>query len=148
MLYITGSLPIPPAPKDETIRPICRKVEITCESHDQGWSSYPNDKGTYRNSWTWGEVSVLIPKQDTYLHDPTVEIGDQVIEKEPKIRYRVYTNRHADSNWQIHNFVFNSDHPLVRDLQPGYMVGLWIRSQFPGWINYVKRAELKLYYSV
>ncbi|KAF0474144.1 hypothetical protein F8M41_024758 [Gigaspora margarita] len=41
-----------------------------------------------------------------------------------------------------------SDHPLVQSLQPGNIVGLWIRSQSPGWCHYVKRVEIKLCYTV
>ncbi|RIB22597.1 hypothetical protein C2G38_1960578 [Gigaspora rosea] len=135
-LYVTGSLP---ASIDAGI-PKCKKIEITCESHDQGWSSYPQDQGTYNNSWTWGEISI-IPKQNN-------DLQGHLIENESKIRYNVYTNKHAVKDWQTHNFVFLSDHPLVQSLQPGDIVGLYIRSCYPGWCNYIKRAEIKFYYTV
>ncbi|CAG8610752.1 2277_t:CDS:1 [Funneliformis caledonium] len=146
-LYLTGSLPSPPSSNEAEIFPKCKMVEFTCESHDQGWSSYPNDQGTYRGSYTWGEASVIIPKQGINLQDQSIDINDKFNEKVPIERHNVYTNKHADNTWQIHNNVFASDHPLVTGLQPGEMVGLWIRSSFPGWVNYIKRAELKLYYS-
>ncbi|CAI2187061.1 2473_t:CDS:2 [Funneliformis geosporum] len=147
MLYLTGSLPTPPSPNEAEIFTKCKMIKFTCESHDQGWSSYPRTQGSYIGSYTWGEASVVIPKQGINLQDPSIEIGDKFDEKVPKERYIVYTNKHADNTWQIHNKVFTSDHPLVTGLQPGEMVGLWIRSNFPGWVNNIKRAELKLYYS-
>ncbi|CAG8791976.1 9449_t:CDS:2, partial [Gigaspora rosea] len=51
-LYLTGSLPISSISTEAGV-PKCKKIEIACESHDQGWSSYPRDHGTYNNSWTW-----------------------------------------------------------------------------------------------
>jgi hypothetical protein len=33
-----------------------KKVVFVTESKDQGWSSYPDDHGTYQGSWTWFEV--------------------------------------------------------------------------------------------
>ncbi|RIB22598.1 hypothetical protein C2G38_2014230 [Gigaspora rosea] len=132
-LYATGSLP---TSIDAGI-PKCQKIEITCESHDQGWSSYPQDQGTYNNSWTWGEITI-IPKQNNDLQG----------QNESKTRYKVYTNKHAAEGWQTHNFIFLSDHPLVQSLQPGDIVGLYIRSLHPGWCNYIKRAEIKFYYTV
>ncbi|KAF0545740.1 hypothetical protein F8M41_002027 [Gigaspora margarita] len=135
-LYVTGSLP---TSIDAGI-PKCKKIEITCESHDQGWSSYPQDQGTYNNSWTWGEISI-IPKQNN-------DLQGHLIENESKTRYKVYTNKHAVEDWQTHKFVFLSEHPLVQSLQPGDIVGLYIRSLHPGWCNYNKRAEIKFYYTV
>ncbi|CAG8500907.1 6576_t:CDS:2, partial [Dentiscutata heterogama] len=119
-LYLTGSLPTSPTSTDAVI-PKCKEIVITCESHDQGWSSYPQDRGTYNNSWTWGEVSIITSKQNNNLQD---------------------------NNWQVHKQEFFSDHPLVQSLQLGDIVGLWIRSEFPGWCNYIKQAEVKLYYTI
>ncbi|CAG8557781.1 8605_t:CDS:2 [Gigaspora margarita] len=129
LLYLTGSLPT----SIETVTPKCKKIEITCESHDQGWSDYPESHGTY-DSHTWGEVSIITT---THNYDDKFIVYNAV-EKEPKIRYKVYTNKHADYSWQVHNYVFLSDHPLVQSLQPGDFVGLWIRSRYPGWCNYIK----------
>ncbi|CAG8509123.1 20810_t:CDS:2 [Dentiscutata erythropus] len=144
-LYLTGSLPTSPTSND-TVIPKCKEIVITCESHDQGWSSYPQDNGTYNNSWTWGEISIITSKQNNNLQDQLINY--EAIEKQPKTRFRVYTNKHADKNWQVHKQEFFSDHPLVQSLQPGDIVGLWIRSDFPGWCNYIKRAEIKFYYTI
>ncbi|CAG8522409.1 2561_t:CDS:2, partial [Scutellospora calospora] len=120
MLYLTGSLPI--STSNESIIPKCEKIEIICESHDQGWSSYPQDQGTYNNSWTWGEVSIVSSRQNNNLQDQLTEINEEVIEKESNVRYEIYRNRHADSDWQTHQYEFVSEHPLVQNLQPGDMI--------------------------
>ncbi|CAG8661166.1 30563_t:CDS:2, partial [Racocetra persica] len=128
IVYLTGSLPTS-STSTEAVIPKCEKIEITCESHDQGWSSYPQDRGAYNNSWTWGEISIVIPELNNDVQGQSINY--KVVEKEPKTRYLVYTNKHADDNWQTHNCEFLSDHPLVQSLQPGDFVGLWIRSEFP-----------------
>jgi hypothetical protein len=40
------------------IRPV-KKVVFVLESHDQGWSSYPDNHGTYEDSWTWFEAQAV-----------------------------------------------------------------------------------------
>ncbi|CAG8743975.1 6345_t:CDS:2 [Dentiscutata erythropus] len=113
LLYLIGSLPTPSTSTDIVI-PKCNKIEIVCESHDQ--DCHP----------------ILKIKAHTIIRGHGGQkINYQVVEKEPKTRYRVYTNRHADSNWQIHNYEFLSNHPLVQSLRPGDLVVLWIRSLHP-----------------
>jgi len=36
-----------------------RELTLITRSRDQGWSSFPADHGTYKNSWTWFNVSIL-----------------------------------------------------------------------------------------
>jgi hypothetical protein len=38
-----------------------QKVEFVIRSHDQGWSSFPNDHGSYNNSWTWFDLEIQAP---------------------------------------------------------------------------------------
>lgn len=56
--YLT-SKPIPGGKK-------LKKAVVTVVSKDQGWSGYPNDHGTYRNSWTWFELSVGRPSGEEF----------------------------------------------------------------------------------
>jgi len=42
-----------------------KKVVVTVVSKDQGWSSFPDDHGTYRGSWTWFELSVGPPSAES-----------------------------------------------------------------------------------
>ena len=42
-----------------------KKLEITCTWNDQGWSIYEStDRNTYRNSWTWGDVSIFVTSSE------------------------------------------------------------------------------------
>jgi len=122
-------------PNHDKIR--IKRIEFTCISHDQGWSSYPDEQNTYNGSWTWGECSVLTNNQ-------TEKTG---------LRHHVYTNLHAVSSWQTHVKVFDElqpgvPHPLITEFKPGDLLGFWILSRFPGWRNYVSFAEIKLEYQV
>ncbi|CAG8526813.1 7008_t:CDS:2 [Gigaspora margarita] len=75
LLYLTGSLPT----SIETVIPKCKKIEITCESHDQGWSSYPEHYGACYLS-TWGEVSIITTTHnydDKFIVHNAVEKGTE-----------------------------------------------------------------------
>ena len=122
--YLRLSVPTPEVCKK------VKKVEITCVSHDQGWSSYPADRNTYRNSWTWGDVSI----------SRTTPKGVEEIRRE-----RVYTNLHASEEWQVHHCTFGEDSKFVSALVPGEgEVVLYLNAQFPGWENHAKEATIKL----
>ena len=110
----------------------CRQVKMVameCESHDQGWSSYPSDRGTRNNSWTWGDLSVQSCE------------GDEVMKED-----RVYTNVHACRNWELHKREYGERDPLSRELGPGRKLVLSINAAFPGWENHVKYSKLTVYF--
>ena len=106
-----------------------RKLVGVCESHDQGWSSYPQSQGTKKGSWTWGDLSV-------------VDGEDKEVAKVD----RVYTNIHASSEWQSHRFEFSSG-DLMKELVPGRRLVLSLNAMFPGWKNNVRSARLTLYFA-
>lgn len=107
-----------------------QKVVMECESHDQGWSSYPSDQGTYSNSWTWGDLVVLDDK------------GSEVSKVE-----RVYTNLHADSKFQKHEACYTKDQAPTDKLGPGKKLVLFIIARYPQWENFTRYAQLKLHYT-
>ncbi len=121
-------------------------IVFTVDSKDQGWSSYPENRGTRDNSHTFGEASVSTS---------------------PATRYRVYTNLHAGSSFEMQEKVFDRDSELVRQavaasasafspphdglssslVEPHLPeVQLWIRSMYPGWVNSVRYGEIDLSY--
>ncbi|PNH07156.1 hypothetical protein TSOC_006395 [Tetrabaena socialis] len=77
-------------------------VAVEVEAHDQGWSSYPEDRETLRNSWTWGELVLLGP------HGQPTRPGDPG---------RLFTNLHAVDRWQTHSLVLGADSGIVQDLR-------------------------------
>ncbi|GMH41325.1 hypothetical protein BSKO_09235 [Bryopsis sp. KO-2023] len=113
--------PIPGQPK---------RIELRVESHDQGWSSYPHDHGTKRGSFTWGEVDVIDGNGRSKLGG----------------RPRVFTNIHADSDWQIHDVSFDHDQGFMRVLGQGDSVELCLRSMCPLWEIFVRSARMALYF--
>jgi hypothetical protein len=36
----------------------CRKIVFTIRSHDQGWGGDPQNKGTYKGSYTWFDAGL------------------------------------------------------------------------------------------
>lgn len=96
------------------------KVKIVVESHDQGWSSD-------EHSWTWGEINIL----DKY-------------NKEKKKRINVYTNITSSSEWKIHKYIIE-DKDYLNNIKNQDKICLWIRSLYPGWKNYIKKAKIIIY---
>ncbi|KDQ58106.1 hypothetical protein JAAARDRAFT_193566 [Jaapia argillacea MUCL 33604] len=100
-----------------------KKIVIKVEAHDQGWSSYPEDQGTYRGSWTWFEAGI--------------EGGEK--------RWGVARNLHAESDWQNHEVVWDEEHELVKNLREGDSVAVYAAARYPGWMNTFKNVEIEVF---
>jgi len=37
---------------------------------------------------------------------------------------------------------------FVRDLKVGDVVGIWAKARYPGWVNYVDKVEMEIYWAV
>ena len=107
-----------------------KRLDLKVTSHDQGWSSYPEDQGTKRNSWTWGEVDVK---------------DSEGVSKLPE-RERLFTNRHADNRWQKRARSFGTDEGFMQHWKEGDTLEFYFRSRFPGWCIYVKHVSMTLFY--
>ena len=111
-----------PIPEGKTLR----KVIITVVSKDQGRSAYSGDYGTYRNSWTWFELSVGPPSEDS---------GE-------KWRGVVVRNLHAHSDFKEHT-VEISDRGLYDKAESGDVLTVWALAKFSGWVNTVKEVTIR-----
>ncbi|MCO5581451.1 hypothetical protein L7F22_035335 [Adiantum nelumboides] len=107
--------------------PVVKGIKVTVESHDQGWSSYRDDHGTYNNSWTWGELAVLAA-------DGQTQIGKRI---------HVYTNLHAVDEWQVHSKIV-TDPLFLESIQAERVIALYLCSRYPGWCNYTRHASINL----
>lgn len=110
-----------------------REIRMEIRSHDQGWSSYSEDHGTYRNSWTWFDLGIeRAPGREDVCGDLDV---------------RLATNLHASGIAQNHRVVYRAedDLPWMRSLQAGDRVSIIPRALFPGWQNFVERASIEIY---
>ena len=116
-------------PNDEMVTRGIRKLEVTVDSHDQGWSSYPHNHNTMRGSWTFGEVWVRNSE------------GEKVYSYT-----RVYTNIHACKNWKLQSKSFDRYDEIMLYLKPGYSVDLMLVACFPGWVNSTRFAEMKVFF--
>jgi hypothetical protein len=76
-------------------------VSFRISSHDQGWSSHPQNQGTYNNSWTWFEATIK---------KPSGRQGGS---------WRVATNMHAKWDWQEHVVNWGREDEMVEQLREG-----------------------------
>ncbi|KAH9812250.1 hypothetical protein DFH28DRAFT_979244, partial [Melampsora americana] len=125
------------------------KIEWKIVSHDQGWSSYPEDHGTYTNSWTWTEAT-LYDRSSTSTRLPT----------DHSLWYRVSTNIHARRQPTLHQSIWYPDHPFLIDLNQrlsqisqsnplNQSIGFVLAAvaQFPGWENTIESIQCSIFYS-
>jgi hypothetical protein len=113
-------------------RPV-RAIKIDIWSHDQGWSSFREDYGTYRNSWTWFDLGFQRPDGRDDLSQ-----GEEI---------RLVTNIHASNDAKHHQIVYRDDQNLswMRGLQAGDQISIIPRARFPGWKNFVDEASIEIY---
>ena len=109
-----------PIPKGKTLK----KVVITVVSKDQGWSSYQDDHGTYRGSWTWFEFSIG-PSEDS-----------------EKWCGEVVRNLHAHGDFKEHT-VEITDGELYEKAKSGDILTVWALAKYSGWKNTVKEATIR-----
>ncbi len=102
-------------------------IRVQVCSHDQGWSIYPQNTNTFDNSWTYG-----------LLRCSNEDLGD----------VRVYTNLHAVGDWHQYDHYLSLKDKWVSQLKVGDVVQFVARADFDGWQNFVKNAQLCLYYDI
>ncbi|KAL7620922.1 hypothetical protein AAE478_008233 [Parahypoxylon ruwenzoriense] len=90
----------------------------------------------------------------------------------PNQNHLIQRNKLGEANWQRHHVEWSwrddvdpdsseaeeldaagrgkatGNGEFVRDLKFGDMVTVWARSRFPGWSNYIQKAEVKVYWAV
>lgn len=108
-------------------------VVIRTESHDQGWSSYPQDQGTFNNSWTWFDLALV--------RNPT-----ESVPTEAPPDWRIYTNLHASRTWQTNKVVLDKSNEVIGALRPGDSLAILAEARFLGWVNTVRSAKIKVVY--
>lgn len=112
-----------------------RKVVFTITSKDQGWSDYRQDHGTYNNSWTWFEATVL-------------DWGSVAPEIPAR---RICINIHAGRDWKTHKVTWTwdsedkSESEWITRLCRGQKIGINVWAQFAGWSNSIRAATIDIY---
>ncbi|KAK8847574.1 hypothetical protein IAR55_005433 [Kwoniella newhampshirensis] len=105
-----------------------REVVIETLSKDQGWSSFREHYGTYEQSYSWFEVSLL--------RDGREVEGS---------RHSIQNNVHAGQYFKAHSNTLGRDHPTVKLAKPGDRFVLWARAKYPGWSNNVTEAAITVF---
>jgi len=105
---------------------VLRKVVITVTSKDQGWSNHLEDYGTYRNSWTWFELSVGSPAPGS----------------PEKWRGVVVRNLLAYHTYKEHTIEI-SDKKLYENAGSGDVLTVWAHAKFLGSTNMVRKVTIR-----
>ncbi|KAJ5171181.1 uncharacterized protein N7500_003964 [Penicillium coprophilum] len=110
-----------------------QEIRINICSHDQGWSSYREDHGSFRNSWTWFDLAIERPP------------GRPDISKNENLR--LATNVHAKREATCHRIIYQRDQKLhwMQNLQAGDRISIVPQARFPGWRNTVQEASIEIY---
>ncbi|KAI6118193.1 hypothetical protein F5141DRAFT_1000365, partial [Pisolithus sp. B1] len=154
----------------------CRRIVFELWSHDQGWSSnYPNDRGTYRGSYTWWDASVEAV-QPEITGDPGIGSPVRFHQHEqrrpplPNERslqrnlHAVEETQHHTVEWSYADTVpsttdqqdlynrgrgpLSADGRFVRNLKVGDCIALWASARFPGWEMHAEKAKISVYWAI
>lgn len=156
VLYVRVPLPL-------TTHVHISQVHVVVDGHDQGWSSYPEHRGTRQGSWTWYEL--VISRQDRRAHND--------------IRTTVCRNIHASSNFerQERTYIHPLDKPALladkdtevvhKDQEESQFMEtvaqeyqycvqhgvdmelqLYVRSMYPGWENNIRYGKLEVEFKI
>jgi ankyrin repeat protein/Cdc6-like AAA superfamily ATPase len=105
-------------------------IVIVTRSHDQGWSSYPEEQGTYHGSQTFFSVEA---KSAT---------------GEPKGSLVFQYNIHGSSKTREHTNILSSRassaKELIDKLQAGDVIQVIPQARYAGWVNYVEGVDLRV----
>ncbi|TEA10988.1 hypothetical protein C8034_v007957 [Colletotrichum sidae] len=114
-----------------------RHITFDISSHDQGWSNYRHQWGTYEDSHTWFEVGV-VPTEGG--NGSPADATRHVIQR--NVHARRQTTNHIVS-WDDET-ASTEVSEWMKALKPGTTVGVFARALYPGWVNHVERVAVRL----
>lgn len=124
--------------------PQITSIMFTIVSHDQGWSSFPHDQGSYLGSCT-NFIAVIVDSAEERRKRP---------EDRPETSTRLITfNVHASEKPKKHmvlwdqNIVSNGMQEWLAQLKGGKSVQVfaWPHENMQGWQNYVEQVQVDLF---
>ncbi|KAG8528087.1 uncharacterized protein KY384_007003 [Bacidia gigantensis] len=116
-----------------------RRVVFTFTGHDQGWSSFPPDHKTYRNTWSWFEAAVK-REHGEFTTEEAEDRGEQ-----PYKRFQLQRNVHASKEQRSYRKEFGIEHEMLRDAKEGDIIELVACAQYGGWQNVVHAYSIELW---
>ena len=120
----------------ETPQP--NKIIFTITSHDQGWSSFPHDHGSYMGSQSFFAAEICSVDENGKT---------EIVSKRKKIVYNV----HASKEWKQHVVVWEKEgarkdlKKWFDGLRPGYLVRVYARAPDWGWENHVQQVKVDIF---
>lgn len=124
---------------------LLREVVFTIRSHDQGWSSFPEHRGTFDNSWTWFEA-VVLNKREEWAHvvknvgANSIDIFDSTNIR----RHHLQSNRHAKGQAEDHTIRLCRGHEIFNGLKAEDRILLVAFAQYSGWVNHIQDAKIEI----
>jgi len=118
---------------DGSLQTPLRRVIIQTISKDQGWSSYPTDRGTHNNSWTWFDIA-LVRSEDG-------------VEKEI-VRRKLWSNVHASREMAVHVGDLEYGDEIVNKAVRGDRLCIWASARFPGWRCEIEQVRVWVFTAV
>jgi hypothetical protein len=113
----------------------CRRFVVDCASKDQGWATWePEHNQTYNGSSSSSELAVV------------KQTEDQGLVESP--RFRVCHNFRAYNKYRHHRKYFTNPNGILKYIDFGSTVQLFLLSQFPGWTNSCKYGRLRVSFAI
>lgn len=131
-------------PIDARVAAKIKTIVYSFTSKDQGWSSYPEQHGTFEGSCTFLEAGLTRFEVKDAGGEELARQQSLRVEKESE-RYELHRNRHAGREPEEYRIGLGEDHELLRRVQDGDRFALWARAQYPGWENVVYGAKIELW---
>ncbi|MCJ1470919.1 hypothetical protein MMC07_009567 [Pseudocyphellaria aurata] len=129
---------------------LLRKVVFTMRSHDQGWSDYPTNHGTFENTWTWFDAAVETKSVEA-VQEAHGDI-DSLVARMPKPldspnirRHRIQSNRHAVKEAENYRITIDRGQEPLDDLKVGDQIMLIACARYPGWENTIEAAGIEIW---
>ena len=123
-----------------------RKIVFKITSHDQGWSDSARDHGTYNASWTWFSA--------WKLSGPNKTQGPEILRNVHASReartHEVCWPRREGFHWHASEGADSEtvQREWLENLKEGDRVLIVAKAKYPGWTNFVIRAEMSIYTAV
>lgn len=129
-----------PRPSDPATTLILRRIVFTTVSHDQGFSNYPDEHGTYKNSYTWFDANVI---------DPSGLYRIQRLVMQHNVHARWEATRHVKAydfrDEADENSEEGSSEAWLSAITCGDTVQLVPRALWPAWVNWVIEARIEVW---
>ena len=135
-----------------------QRIVFTTRSHDQGYSSYGWQHGSYENSWTGFRARIVRASATVSSSSSSSaaaadgRTGDSdAVAKKPE-EYHIQTNVHASDRMRVHTVVWGrgegEEHgDVVSGLGKGDVVQVVPYAQWPGWMNFVYGVRVEVFTS-